>query len=336
MTDNQQDVIKLGREIVKLKKELAQKSTLVKHLELECLEAHARQKFLDDVNRTEIDWKTINTVAKSGESSAILCWSDWHVEERVESKTVNGLNEYSPTIASKRINNMIGNTCRVYEALKNLTKIDTIYIWLGGDIIAGYIHEELEENNYMSPTEACLFAQDEIVSAIEHIKKTLKPKQIIIVCNVGNHGRTTRKKRVSTSYKNSYEWMLYHTLARLYKPKNTHWKIATGYHEIVEVYGHTVRFHHGDSIRYQGGVGGVTIPANKKIAAWNKSMSVDLDIFGHYHQSIETRRWVCNGSLVGWNAYAIEVGAEYEPPSQNIVLISRTRGKIACLPVYCN
>jgi rhodanese-related sulfurtransferase len=36
---------------------------------------------------------------------------------------------------------------------------------------------------------------------------------IKVVCKFGNHGRTGEKIRISTGYKNSYEWMVYHFIA---------------------------------------------------------------------------------------------------------------------------
>jgi hypothetical protein len=39
-------------------------------------------------------------------------------------------------------------------------KIDTLVFAILGDMISGYIHDELVESNHLSPTQAVLFAQN--------------------------------------------------------------------------------------------------------------------------------------------------------------------------------
>ena len=114
------------------------------------------------------------------------------------------------------------------------------------------------------------------------------------------------------------------------------WKVEEGYHNWLEVQGHLVRFHHGDSINYGGGVGGITIPVNKAIAQWNKVRTAAYDYFGHFHQSVNMNRWTCNGSLIGYGAYALSIKAECEEPSQTISIVSRKRGKILTDRVFCD
>jgi intein/homing endonuclease len=111
-------------------------------------------------------------------------------------------------------------------------------------------------------------------------------------------GNSTKKPRHATGAANSYEWMLYKTMAKHLKDKAS-WHVSDGYHLLLDLYGKTLRIHHGDGLQYQGGVGGLTIPVEKAIAAWNKGVPADLDIFGHWHQSQQNPKWVCNGCFTG-------------------------------------
>ena len=80
---------------------------------------------------------------------------------------------------------------------------------------------------------------------------------------------------------------------------------------------------------------GITIPVNKAIAGWNKAHTVDLDVFGHYHQRFDGGSFICNGSLIGYNAYAVSIKAGYEPPSQTCFLINRQfQAKTAVMPIF--
>ncbi len=83
-----------------------------------------------------------------------------------------------------------------------------------------------------------------------------------------------------------------------------------------------MRFHHGDAIRFAGGVGGVTIPLRKKIAQWNKRRTTHLDVLGHFHQFIDGWDFVGCGCLVGYDAYASEIGGEFQQPTQTFLVIA--------------
>jgi len=146
-------------------------------------------------------------------------------------------------------------------------------------------------------------------------------------------GNTTRKPRHATGAANSYEWMLYKTMAKHLADKAS-WHVSDGYHLLLDLYGKTLRIHHGDGLQYQGGVGGLTIPVEKAISSWNKGVPADLDIFGHWHQSQQNPKWVCNGSLIGFNAYSIAIKAPYEPPSQTGFIFDKRYGRTVTFPIF--
>jgi len=102
--------------------------------------------------------------------------------------------------------------------------------------------------------------------------------------------------------------------------------INDSYLTYMDIYGYTARFHHGDSLKYGGGIGGIFIPAFKAISQWNKSMRADWDFFGHFHQLKDGGNFISNGSLIGYNAYAIRIKADYEKPKQAFVIIDEQRG----------
>jgi len=72
----------------------------------------------------------------------------------------------------------------------------------------------------------------------------------------------------------------------------------------------------------------------KAIASWNKSpLKADLDIFGHWHTQMQNPKWVANGSLIGYNAYALSIKASFEPPQQTYFLFDRNRGRTITAPI---
>ncbi|MEM3062594.1 MAG: hypothetical protein QW303_03480 [Nitrososphaerota archaeon] len=314
------------------------------------LESIKRRQAEEELRKLEAIFQTINdtkgyfcdspipTSTKSlfkKSATAILCLNDWHVEGCVRHDVVDNANEFNLEIASSRIETTFQKALNLLRFVRNLVKIDQLIIWLGGDLINGNIHQELEEANFLGPTEAIIFIQNQISKGIDFFLKRGNLKEILVVTNYGNHGRSCQLKRIATAYRHSWEWLAYTNLAFHYrKHPRVKFKIEKGYHNWVNVQGHDIRFHHGDSINFCGGVGGVVIPLRKKIMQWNKRRKAYLDILGHFHQFSDCWDFVLCGCLIGYDAYAINIGAEYQPPTQTFIVIEKKRGKILSLPIF--
>ena len=272
---------------------------------------------------------------KHGESLAVAVASDWHIEEYVDPKAVNGVNSFNLQIATRRAERFFQNTLAITEMCRTKSRIDTLVLPLLGDFISGYIHDDLVENNLLSPTEAVMKAFELLQAGITFLIEEGNFMHIIVPCCVGNHGRTTPKMRVSTSIANSYEWLLYRFLSREFAASPlVEFHVANGYFVFLDAYSTKLRFHHGDDIKYQGGIGGLTIPLAKAIAQWNKALPVNVDVLGHWHTRINHRDCVVNGSLIGYGPYSIAVKASYEPPSQSFFLVHPKKGKTIEAPIW--
>ncbi len=111
-----------------------------------------------------------------------------------------------------------------------------------------------------------------------------------------------------------------------------------GPHSYIELYpgqpgATTIRFQHGHMVKYGGGVGGLTIPLNKAIAQWNRGKHADLDVLGHFHQMFDGGNFIVNGSLIGYDSFALSIKASYEKPKQALFLIDRKRGRTFTCPI---
>ena len=82
--------------------------------------------------------------------------SDWHVGEVVDKRKVRGLNSYSPEIARKRASSA-GVHDEAWRYPFELQR-DSMVLFLGGDFISGYLHEELAQTNAMAPVEETRYA----------------------------------------------------------------------------------------------------------------------------------------------------------------------------------
>jgi hypothetical protein len=272
--------------------------------------------------------------ASTSEATAFLVASDWHCEEIVASEKVNGLNFYNPDEAKKRAEYFFVNGLRLVKKEAQDVKITKVVVPLLGDFISSNIHDELLENCAMRPMDAMLYAYRLIASGIDYMLEN-SDFNFLFVGHVGNHSRITKKVHVSTEQGNSLETFAYAFLKEKYAGNpRVDFIVAQGYHTYLTLYENfTVRLHHGHSISYGGGVGGITIPVNKKIAQWNIARRADLDVFGHFHQFFDGQKFVVNGSLIGYNSYALSIGAAFEKPRQAFFLIDAKHGKTITAPI---
>jgi hypothetical protein len=157
---------------------------------------------------------------------------------------------------------------------------------------------------------------------------------ITLPCHSGNHARTTNETRYASESGHSLEYLMYRHLAdRFRNEPRLNFVVPEGQHSYVQVYDTTIRFQHGHAIKYAGGVGGIFIPAFKAISQWNKARHADLDIFGHFHQSKDGGNFLSNGSAIGYNAFALNIKADFEKPQQRLTLIDKRRGRTCTWPV---
>lgn len=307
------------------------------HRELDL--AHKRQAFLDGLDRDPSSRRIAFTPHKpSGQATAVIVLTDWHYEETVDPETCSGLNEYSTEIAEQRIQSVLNNSLTLLKSARTISNIRDLVVALLGDFITGYIHQELVESNQLSPVQAAAKLHDKLHECLRFYLDHADVDSVTVPTCFGNHGRTTDKSRVATAADNSYEWLLYDRLARDFRDEpRIKFKISRGYHNMLDVQGKAIRFHHGDGLRYQGGVGGITIPVVKAVSSWNQAQRADLDVFGHWHQFLSHRQFVACNCLIGYGPYAQRIKAQFSPPSQTFIVIDRKRPyPVDVREIYCD
>ncbi len=270
-----------------------------------------------------------------GDSEATAVWvaSDWHVEERVNSKVVLNLNEHNMMIARDRSEQFFRSGLRITNILSKDIGINTVVLALLGDFITNNIHDELVEINEVGPMHAAIYAQNLIASGIQYVLDNSE-YNIVIPCHSGNHGRTTKTSQMSTENAHSLEFFMYTYLADHFKhEKRIKFLIADGFISYVDIYDFKIRFMHGHTVRYGGGIGGMTIPINKAIAGWDSTGHADITVMGHFHSYFDGGNFIVNGSMIGYNAYAMSIKARFEKPKQALFLIDKKRGKTMTCPI---
>lgn len=275
--------------------------------------------------------------AKKHDATMVVLLSDIHCEERVDPETVNGLNDYTLDVCQRRLDELQERFFVLLEHERQLARIDRVVIWLGGDLISGHIHDDTAEMAQLAPLSATRWIGERLRGFIDHVADNAG--EVVVATNSGNHGRSTEKLRVGTEMEHSFEQHLYLTLASAESRKNVRWQVGTGYLNYLNLDGFVIRFHHGHAIKYGGGVGGITVPTNKAISAWDAIERADLTCFGHWHQFqwLRAGRYVANGSVIGHSAYATRIKAAFEPPCQAAIVIDHGRHEVTkAMPIYCD
>jgi hypothetical protein len=271
--------------------------------------------------------------SRTSEATPILVASDWHTEEVVKPVQVSGLNEFNADICAARVTKFFRSSLRLIDLLAQDVSISTVILALLGDFITNDLHEEAAETNQAHPIHAIINVQNQIASGIEFLLAH-SSYSFVVPCKVGNHSRTTKKVRFGTESGHSLEYLMYVHLAAYFRHEpRVQFQISEGYHHYINIYDQVIRFHHGHAIKYGGGIGGIFIPTFKAISQWNKGRQADLDVFGHFHQSKDGGNFICNGSLVGYNAFALSIKADYEPPKQTLLLIDKKRKRTCTWPI---
>lgn len=273
---------------------------------------------------------------KKNEATAIVQWSDWHCDEVVEFATTNGLNEYNKFIAEKRALKLFENTVKLIDSQRSAVDINNLVLHLGGDAIGGYIHPELQQTNSMSPLQGIFFAKDLIITGIEYLLKHGALKNIVVVTSRGNHPRLTPKMQYANDYSMNLETFLYWSLQDYFrKETRIAFKVEQSELTYLTVYDKTLRFFHGHQIRFQGGIGGLTIPLYKALHRWNSNIKAYYNFMCDKHTySIPTPDCQCNGSLKGYDAFAVSFGFSYQPPLQSFTLLDAKRGITIKAPIF--
>ena len=297
-------------------------------------EEFKRMKDVKNLDFTTYDFSY--TPKNQGTRYAIALFSDAHIEETVNPSSVLNLNEYNIGIAEQRIQAYFENLC---ECLKE-DKVDDLIFASLGDTISGYIHEELSQTNGLSPLEATFKAQSLIYSGLKYICEETYLNSIKFIGIVGNHSRTTKKIQHSNGFKMSYEWLMYKNIEQQCQIEGLPIEFCIPESEVAVVNvpdGQKFIFAHGFQIRGGGNgtVCGIYPALNRLALKWGKVFGQDRIYIGHFHQCVSINNAVVNGSIIGYNTFALTNGFSFEEPCQYYEVYDTNIGQLLTRKIYC-
>jgi len=298
--------------------------------------SEARERLADSLRRYNI--KPIKPrELRSGKRNmtAVVLASDWHVEEDVSLVKTAGFNASNLAASDVKQSRFFSGTRWLldHERADKTFSIRDLVLWLGGDFMTGSIHDDPKRE--LTPLMTMRWLTQRIVTGINQLLLDPLLETITIPCSFGNHDRTTKQAHFATGAENSYAWIMYQDLAdRFAHERRVQFLADQSEFQYVQVYDKTLMFHHGHRINYGGGVGGIVIPVRKAMAQWVKVKHFDFAHHGHFHTYYDFENVTGNGSLIGYNEFAMGIKATPEKPAQAFYLLDSKRGKCCKTPVW--
>lgn len=273
--------------------------------------------------------------ATSGPGVPSVLWSDWHWGEVVQPAQVAGINKFDLDIAHARAKMLVSRTIDLCFNHMVKPNYPGIVINLGGDMVSGDIHEELAESNEVKSMPTVLDITTRLIWMLEQMADRFE--RVFVPCVAGNHGRTTKKSPFKNRSFTNFDWQIYHLLQMHFKAKGDKrlvFMIPDGADAPYTVYNHRYLLTHGDNLGVKGGDGiigalGPILRGSFKISNANSSIGQPFDtlLMGHWHQYIPLRRVIVNGTLKGYDEYAmLALRAGPEDPCQALWFTHPKRG----------
>jgi len=276
---------------------------------------------------------------KRSAATLVVMLSDTHFDEVVNLHEMEGLNCYNREIAVMRLEKWAQNVVKLSRHYLSGVSYDGVVVILGGDIFTGDIHEELALTNEDTMIGSLLFWSEQVAAAIQLLTDEFKKCYVVSV--VGNHGRTTRKPRMKQRVKTNFDYLLAKMVERHFRTdKRVSFDIPESADALIKIYDHGHLITHGDQVSGGGGIGGIYPPimrmrARKQARYLATGKSFQTLWLGHWHQYISTPSMIVNGSLKGFDEYAMLMGFGHEQPQQALAIITPERNITIQAPVFC-
>ena len=269
---------------------------------------------------------------------ANLFLSDWHWDEVVKPEQINFVNAYNREIAVQRMQTCFQKSISLMFDYMHKPQYDYCNVILGGDMLSGNIHEELRETNTTPIALSVLHMLDHLVAGLTLLHN--KFGKLYIPCVVGNHGRIDKKPRAKNRAYDSYEFFLYHFLAKHFKGESgIHVDIADGAFHPFKTYGTRYLLAHGDQAKGGSGIAGALSPLmlmdhRTRKRAMAIDQPYDLLLLGHWHQLMAVKGMRINGSGKGYDEWAMGQGFDWELPAQDLWVTHPEHAVTAEWPIY--
>ena len=287
-------------------------ASLTKRYEAE-RKAHGElREALADLEFAVSEAKPIKMIYKPEKRSGTPCThvvhlTDLHMGEITKKNEIEGINEFSPEIAERRMQQLVQATTKNTYAQRGGHNVPHLHVIGTADYISGDIHPELQVTNaFPCPVQAvrCGYM---LGAAFEAWAPHFETVTVDLV-TLDNHGRLTKGYQSSEGGLNNWSYVVAEIAKQFVKRIGN---IKVNVHAVptalVIIEPESYLCFHGHQMKgwagkpYYGFDRRVAMEAVKRMNA--EGLRFTKLIFGHYHTATNEKDWQLGGSLSGTNTF---------------------------------
>ena len=267
----------------------------------------------------------------STKCAAVMHSTDGHHGAIQPADEIEGFNEFSPEISTKRQLGFARDVVEWVELHRNAYNIDELCHLVTGDMINGTIQRGDVTNAWPAPVQA-IRAGELLAQQISITAPHFKEVNVHFIVE-DNHSRLTAKPQSREAGMNSMNYVVgSHAKALLADFKNVNFNIYPMHEKVIHVAGRSYLISHGHGIKSFSGYPwyGIERKVGREATARLQLIMDDIAmaqkvgfqrfVFGHFHTPVNTPLYTCSGSVQGTTAYDHQAG-RYAKPSQSVWLV---------------
>ena len=280
-----------------------------------------------------------NEKPTSGARTVVLALSDIHYGEKINPAEIDGLNSYSVEIARKRLGRYFSKVAELCTEHWVGEPPEELVIWIGGDLISGDIHPELQWTNEVTVPVAVKEVGEHLAGGLLMLRDVVG-RPIRVYRSPGNHARLTMKPHSKLRTLNSLDVLAVDFCEIAIRNAGV---VDIEFHHTAspDVYFRTYDWwwlaNHGDTMGGRGGGTGFIGPMAAIVKGHRKLIDTSLRagrtvhyvLTGHYHTTGRSTFGWANGSVVGYGEFARDIRADPEPSKQWMLVVHPQHGVIS-------
>ena len=310
----------------------------------------ALQRVYDEslILQPEPNWlKASKSKSTKGRGTLVAFLSDLHAGEVVRPEEMGGFNAYNLKIADQRLNRFFDKTIALSRDHFSGVTYDGIVLNLGGDLVSGDIHDELQQTNELSVLDTALWVAPRLLAGIEAWAEVFG--NVHVVSEPGNHGRDSKIPRYKGRSAHNADTHIARMVAMYWSQRNPASQTVTfNIPETIDadfsVYGTRFSAEHGENFQKNnpgtaeiGSLGPVKRGSLRKgRAKAQEGKPFDVMMVAHFHQLVyaPSQGFVMNGSVKGFDEYARGLSLKPEPPQQALFVVDPDHGPTMYAPIH--
>lgn len=294
------------------------------------------------------------TTTKDSRGIPTLLLSDMHFDETVDLEEVMYVNRYDREIAEQRLQATFEKTVMVLRQYTAGLRFEGVNLILAGDGLSGQIHEELRRTNAALLLPSLLHWQTKLEEFVGGLADEFGKVHVTTV--PGNHPRLSFKPIAKGRAEDNLDWLMSMEMALSFRGDDrVSFQTPRSADTMLQVYDTRYLVTHGDQFRGGSGISGIMAPlslghhrktraqmgfeailqgigAPPEITA--KVGHFDWLVMGHWHQYMIGRGLIVNGSLKGYDEYAMVSNFPPEVPTQALWITTPEHGMTSTMPIY--